>query len=213
VRFSYWESIKFLTGVYRLWNYNPSNTDQAGDDWNGENFSWFSRGRAPSSTLSSYDQDSPALDQGGRILRAVVRPYPAKTAGTPVKFDYELNTGNFEYQWTSTLDSSSHTLRSRETEIFLPSMLTKGRKVIVRGLDDGEDYTYDERRQTLFVVTKNAEPNKVHKITVSLYPPLEPLFEVNDSWTDIKKPGVVFLAIVLGIAIFFISVIYFGDTS
>jgi hypothetical protein len=31
---------------FTLWNYNPANTDRDGDEWNGENFSWFSAERA-----------------------------------------------------------------------------------------------------------------------------------------------------------------------
>ena len=76
----------------RLWNYNPDNDDHTGDDWNGENFSWFSQKRALPPTWLDHAQHSPTLDNGGRILRAVVRPYPAKTAGVPLRFDYEINT-------------------------------------------------------------------------------------------------------------------------
>ena len=67
---------------FRLWNYNPENNDKQGDDWNGENFSWFSRKEA---LPDSYEQDSLSLGNGGRILDAVVRPYHAKTAGIPTK--------------------------------------------------------------------------------------------------------------------------------
>ncbi|GLB45923.1 putative cellulase (glycosyl hydrolase family 5) [Lyophyllum shimeji] len=65
---------------FTLWTYNPSNNDQIGDDWNGENFSWFSSKRALPPSLLYYDQDARSLDNGGRILPAVVRPYPAKTS-------------------------------------------------------------------------------------------------------------------------------------
>ncbi|KAJ2925710.1 hypothetical protein H1R20_g11384, partial [Candolleomyces eurysporus] len=78
---------------FTLWNYNPDNTDLYGDDWNGENFSWFSRNRALPASLLGYEQDDATLDNGGRILSSVVRPYPAKTCGVPVRFEYEVTTG------------------------------------------------------------------------------------------------------------------------
>ncbi|KAI0069139.1 glycoside hydrolase family 5 protein [Artomyces pyxidatus] len=197
-----------ITGLERslvgftLWNYNPENDDKRGDDWNGENFSWFSRTRALPASELSLDQNSATLDRGGRILESVVRPYPAKTAGIPLRFEYEMATGEFTYEWavpfTSAVEESEHDgapsvvhpplhghlpLAARETEIFVPSMLTHGRKVVVRGLGPEDKYLYDENRQTLFVLLDSLVPGMVHKVTVSFGPPRVPL-EVNDFWSD-----------------------------
>ncbi|KIJ98592.1 glycoside hydrolase family 5 protein [Laccaria amethystina LaAM-08-1] len=188
---------------FTLWNYNPANDDQRGDDWNGENFSWFSRGRALPSSLLYYEQDAPSLDNGGRILQSIVRPYAAKTAGIPIHFQYEMNTGAFTYTWVnSTPNPASQTylkeeksifkpprtahpaLTSLETEIFLPSQLAHGRRVIVKGLDPGGKHRYDESRQTLFIVCQDTTLDKVHSIVVSLDPPPVPAFAVNDFWGD-----------------------------
>jgi hypothetical protein len=51
--------------------------------------------------MLSHEQIAPALDQGARILHSIVRPYPAKTAGIPLRFEYEMATGVFVYEWTS----------------------------------------------------------------------------------------------------------------
>ncbi|KAH8977678.1 glycoside hydrolase superfamily [Lactarius akahatsu] len=166
-----------ITGLERanvgftLWNYNPDNDDTRGDDWNGENFSWFSNSRAPRSALA---QDADELDAGARILDAVVRPYAAKTAGVPLRFEYEPATGAFTYSWAvlptglgeEDRESGVGGLPSvhappltghapplaRETEIFVPARLARGRRLIVDGLVDGDAYTYDAARQTLFVL-------------------------------------------------------------
>ncbi|EJD01855.1 glycoside hydrolase family 5 protein [Fomitiporia mediterranea MF3/22] len=181
---------------YTLWNYNPDNDDKHGDYWNGENFSWFSRSRAQQKP--GLEQSSSSLDEGGRLLRAVVRPYPAKTAGIPIKFDYEMNTGRFEFEWiipSSTSSSSStsiypptnvasHRLTSNETEIFLPSMLARGRKVIVRGLEASGEYHYDEAHQTLVIRARSDSPGTIHCIVVELDPPLKNEFVVNSFWSD-----------------------------
>lgn len=170
--------------IRSLWNYNPANNDQDGDDWNGENFSWFSGGRGLPASLLYYEQSSPSLDNGARILPAVVRPYPAKTAGIPVHFEYEMTTGKFSYEWAVPDEdqSSPSFLRSRETEIFVPSLITQGRKLFVRGLGQQDRYFHDETRQTLFIVT--GETRTSHKVEVSVVPPLRPLFIVNDIASD-----------------------------
>jgi hypothetical protein len=187
----------------RLWNYNPDNDDQRGDDWNGENFSWFSKRRALPSSLLDYEQSSPTLDNGGRILRSVVRPYPAKTAGIPLRFDYDINTGDFTFEWVIPQSSpetaqppqtrpSVHSspraghppLTSNITEIFVPSFIAHGGTVVVHGLSSADSYAYDEAHQTLYVRANDDTPGRVYNIKVSLSPKLRPVILVNDFWSD-----------------------------
>lgn len=158
------------------------------------------------------------LDAGGRILRAVVRPYPAKTAGIPLEFDYEMNTGAFRFKWvipsstssapTSIASSSisppldvTHELKSNETEIFFPSMLAHGRKVVAQGLDAGDEYEYDETRQTLTIRTADNTPGRARDILVNLDPPLEKEFDVNSFWTDFKLWIFVVVAVIYSVLI------------
>ncbi|KAF9078603.1 glycoside hydrolase family 5 protein [Rhodocollybia butyracea] len=207
---------------FTLWNYNPYNSDHTGDDWNGENFSWFSQSRALPPFLLYHDQSSPTLDNGGRILDAVVRPYPAKTAGIPLEFEYEVTTGSFMFKWCNPDPKSSQgaptvdkpplahpEINALETEIFLPSMIAHGRNVVVSGLEEGDLYVYDEGRQTLFVVAKNTQPGKVHNIQVKVVSPegyksRPPPFQVNDFWGDygfvVVAVFVLVCALVLGVS-------------
>ena len=104
-----------------MWNYNPNNDDHTGDDWNGENFSWFSQKRALPPSWLDHSQTSPTLDNGGRILRAVVRPYAAKTAGIPLRCEYEINTGEFTYEWAVPHASSSSSSSLSASFLFLSS--------------------------------------------------------------------------------------------
>jgi len=239
-----------------LWNYNPENDDSRGDDWNGENFSWFSDSRASHRSTTSGQtlvlaQDAKELDLGGRILDAVVRPYAAKTAGVPLKSEYEMTTGTFSYSWavppqppqlsTSEATSTSASVRqpssnvndsgplsvhtppltghppllARETEIFVPEQLSRGRRLIVEGLREGDTYTYDVGRQTLFVLPGpqsqmqlggeqgNVQGHVVHKVTVRFDPPL--MGEIpNDLWTDFAAPMTAVLVVLLGLLAYFL---------
>jgi Glycoside hydrolase family 5 C-terminal domain len=204
-----------------LWNYNPENDDKMGDHWNGENFSWFSRKRALPKSLLYYEQTSPSLDNGGRILPAIVRPYPAKTAGIPLRFEYEMNTGEFIYEWAEPSSDGQQppvaqaeatvaqppltghpAITSRETEIFVPSLLTARRKLIVHGLGPDDKHLYDISRQTLFIVTGDpgdSGAGKTHRIKVSLDPPLEPMFEVHGFWDDHWPRIIAILVVIFGI--------------
>ena len=169
-----------------MWNYNPDNGDTHGDDWNGENFSWFSNSRA-------VTQD---LDKGARILDAVVRPYAAKTAGIPLHFEYEMATGAFTYSWTT-----GGATEARETEIFVPESLVRSRRLIVEGLspEEGDTYTYDVVRQTLFVLPAAQEGSRTVCVQVRFDPPVGGQAP-NDLWSDFGRPvgavGVVLLALV-----------------
>ena len=180
------------------------------------------------SSLLYYEQDSPTLDNGGRILPAIVRPYPAKTAGIPLKFQYEMTTGAFLFEWenpsqgeqpTSSDDDTDdtksilnpprqwlHSLTSHETEFFIPSQLTHARKVVVEGAEEGDRYHYDERRQTLFFVTGNNTPGHRHKIVVSVYRPPSPAFVINDFWSDfgaLITSGISFFVLLFSILVYF----------
>jgi hypothetical protein len=183
-----------------LWNYNPDNSDATGDDWNGENFSWFSRSRTLPSNGLSLEQTSPSLDYGARIIRSVVRPYAAKVAGIPLEFEYESTTGAFSFTWAEASASGEGSpsvidpprahhphLRARETEIYIPSILSLHRKLRISGLGSGDKWTHDEDRQTLFIV---ADPTlEVHRLQVYLDPPLDSdgHFVVNDFWGDFGR--------------------------
>jgi len=90
-----------------------------------------------------------------------------------------MNTGMFTFEWRSPESKDNIVLTARETEIFVPSIITHGRKLVVSGLGTGDKYTYDEARQTLFIVTQDASSGRTHKIIVSVEPPLRPHFEVN----------------------------------
>lgn len=152
-----------------------------GDSWNGENFSWFSQSRArPKATTNSLLQNDQSLDMGGRLLSIINRPYPAKIAGLPIAFNYESDTGSFSFTYRNPSSPLKHTparslsmLGCCETEIFIPSSLVQGRRMIVTASDKAENFTYDSSRQTLFVVHRNVTPDAVHSVHVAFDPPLQ----------------------------------------
>lgn len=203
-----------------LWNYNPDNSDSHGDYWNGENFSWFNQEELDQATLRtlSLEQSNGELDAGGRLLHAVIRPYLAKVAGVPLRNDFELNTGRLEVEWANPLSSAETTsltarppltlaspLTARETEIFMPRYLTEGRKVIVEYASSVDaqaecDWRYDPNRQTLFVIPENTAPGGVHRLTVTLDPPLETRFPVDSSiWLDFAKWWIGLFSIIMAL--------------
>lgn len=98
-------------------------------------------------------------------------------------------------------------ITARETEVFLPSFITQGRKVVVRGLDAEDRYVYDESRQTLFIVASDNKPGRKHKVEVSLNPPLNPTFFVNDFWGDFGGRVVSFSVVVFGIIAYWILMV------
>lgn len=107
-----------------------------------------------------------------------------------------MNTGTFTFEWRSPESKDNIVLTARETEIFVPSLITHGRKLVVLGLGAGDKYAYDEARQTLFVVTQDASSGRTHKITFSVDPPLRPHFDVNNFWGDFRE------AILSGLVVF-----------
>jgi hypothetical protein len=90
-----------------LWNYTADNDNHRGDQWNGEDFSIFSRDQ----------QANPNdLNSGGRALEAVVRPYARKVAGEPLEMSYDLKSRVFTFVFRH--DPAIQA----PTEIYLPNL-------------------------------------------------------------------------------------------
>jgi len=89
-----------------LWNYTADNTNERGDQWNGEDLSIFSRDQ----------QDNPAdIHSGGRALQAVVRPYPRAVAGEPLRMSFDIKRRLFEFEF------QHDPAVAAPTEIFVPA--------------------------------------------------------------------------------------------
>ncbi|GAA6017473.1 hypothetical protein JCM11491_006836 [Sporobolomyces phaffii] len=146
---------------YNFWNYNPLNTDEWGDSWNGENFSWYSTSGVTEERLEAAgkhaaergeDEVMAMLNVGARILDAIERPYSVKTAGIPMRAKFDFHTLNFSFAYINPIppasplaaamppsDCSPHSppivgveCRARETEVYLPSR--RYAKLFRRGL-------------------------------------------------------------------------------
>ncbi len=93
---------------YTLWSYNPDNGNARGDAWNGEDLSIYSRDQQTShSRKDVYD--------GGRALRAALRPYAHKIAGEPLAMHFCMKKRSFRFAFR-------HDPRvNAPTEIFVPA--------------------------------------------------------------------------------------------
>lgn len=90
-----------------LWNYTPDNDNIHGDQWNGEDFSIFSR---------DQQKDRTCLDSGGRALEAVVRPYARAVAGELLEMCYDCCQRVFRLAFRHEPGATS------PTEINLPAL-------------------------------------------------------------------------------------------
>jgi hypothetical protein len=90
-----------------LWNYTADNSNAHGDQWNDEDFSIFSR---------DQQRDARDINSGGRALQAVVRPYPMRIAGEPLRVAFHVAKKEFTFAFR-------HDPRvSAPTEIFVPRL-------------------------------------------------------------------------------------------
>lgn len=116
------------------------------------------------------------LDKGARILESVVRPYPAKVAGIPLQFNYEINTGTFALTWVDPIQEPPRPrkawltgkvdepplrghppITSRRTEFFVPADWVNDEQedmqVVLLGAAAGAKWWYEKGVQTLYVET------------------------------------------------------------
>ncbi|RPB23048.1 glycoside hydrolase [Terfezia boudieri ATCC MYA-4762] len=130
---------------FTLWTYCTTNDHTWGDQWNGEDLSIFSvddnavsaaefnpdgktqamietSSIAPSSASSEMTADparQPSITvAGNRAAEAFIRPAPIYTAGTLVKYGFDLARVTFELK----LEAGQSTQESSPTEIFVPPL-------------------------------------------------------------------------------------------
>ncbi len=89
-----------------LWNYTADNTNEHGDQWNGEDLSIFSR---------DQQTDPGDIHSGGRALPAIIRPYARAVAGEPLRmaFDYKSRVFTFAFRHDAAVTAP--------TELFVPN--------------------------------------------------------------------------------------------
>jgi hypothetical protein len=112
-----------------------------------------------------------------------------------------MATGAFSCSWSTVAivagEEGGGVQHARETEIFVPERLARGRRLIVEGLKDGDAYKYDAKRQTLFVLP--AVVTRTVSLCVRFDPPVGGEMP-NDFWSDFARPvgavSVVLLAFV-----------------
>ena len=75
---------------FTLWTYTADNTNNRGDRWNDEDLSIF-----------SVDQrkNPEDINSGGRALEAVVRPAPIAVTGIPTKWQFNLISKEFVFEF------------------------------------------------------------------------------------------------------------------
>ncbi len=124
---------------HAIWNYTADNTNEHGDQWNGEDFS-----------IYSADQERAGVE---RALAAVARPWPRRIAGQPLSVSFSLRSRRFTLRFRAEASATG------PTEIFLPSRQF-GRQVAV-AVSDGEW----EYRDGLLVYRHSSELAE-HTVTI-----------------------------------------------
>jgi hypothetical protein len=131
---SYIDAMDELELNFTIWNYTPDNTNERGDQWNGEDLSIFSRDQ----------EDDPAdINSGGRALEGVVRPYALKTAGEPLRMEFDLRTRVFTYEFQPDPEVTE------PTEIYVPELQYPGGYDVE--LPPGGEHVRDEPGQLLLI--------------------------------------------------------------
>ena len=131
---------------YTLWTYAADNTNERGDQWNGEDLSIFS---------VDQQKNPNDINSGGRALEAVVRPYARAVAGEPLRMCFDREQGMF------ILNFRHDDAITEPTELFVPNtQFPDGYQVEV---SDG-DYEVDSENQR--VIYRHSDKDIPHQVRI-----------------------------------------------
>ena len=82
---------------FTLWNYTADNSNERGDQWNDEDLSIFSRDQRDKDHDAGGEGND--LNDGGRALEAVIRPYAYKIPGKPLAMSFDIKTRIFSFSF------------------------------------------------------------------------------------------------------------------
>lgn len=131
---------------FTLWNYTSDNNNLHGDQWNDEDLSVFSRDQMTGSG---------SINDGGRALRAAIRPYPMKIAGEPIRMSFDIKTRRFSFDFTSQPGIEM------PTEVFVPVLQYPNGFMV--SVSDGT-YQWDSEAQLLIYQPDTS--SEIHTIEV-----------------------------------------------
>jgi len=139
---------------FTLWCYTAENTNERGDQWNGEDFSCWSKDQVT---------DTDDLNSGGRALPALVRPYALRTAGTPLR--QKFDTFSKHRMWDYRYSSRDFKHVTAPTVIFVPQFQYVKQEWLNIRVSDGY-YELDWEAQT--VSWWHNPKRNMHRILISL---------------------------------------------
>ena len=139
---------------FTLWNYNPHNRVEYGDGWNKEDFSIINgdeitHGGPIRPDYRNGDHESDELYRGGRVLDVIIRPYAVKIAGRPLRSNWDPETLQFDFEWSSASDSGNQSAKSRITEFFIPAYHYAEDQLQI-SVSDGK-WFFNAEKQSLYV--------------------------------------------------------------
>ncbi|KAF0470596.1 glycoside hydrolase [Gigaspora margarita] len=106
---------------YTLWTYVPDNSNEWGDQWNGEDLSIYSppteNNLEKIHSMMSTPDSHQILDIGGRALDSLLRPFPIKTNGEPLSLSFDPYKKVFKYRFKN---DKFNPEKNTPTEIYLP---------------------------------------------------------------------------------------------
>ncbi|MBN1231045.1 MAG: cellulase family glycosylhydrolase [Anaerolineales bacterium] len=141
------QALEQTLASYTIWNYTADNTNERGDLWNDEDLSIFSRDQM---------KGTGDINDGGRALEAVVRPFPMKTSGDLLSYSFDIKKKVFTCKFIDNPEIS------QPTEIFIPDFQYPGG--IDFDLSDGKlDIDIENQMAFYWPEVKSAEHNIVIK--------------------------------------------------
>jgi len=154
---------------YALWNYTPDNTNAKGDLWNEENLSIYSLDQKTEANVND-------INNGGRGLRAAVRPFASAVAGNITQSGFDMLKGEFTLTFNSSDFKGAPSTPSVivlpdlyyedgfDTDIIGGELVATNNAMVWHFISDPNNYTHN------IVLTAHKSLPKIHLNSIWYFP-------------------------------------------
>lgn len=168
---------------------DPAEWTAQADELDSQLIPWLAWARGPFAPLIDPALPTSGNDNREASLRALARPYPRATAGTPLKLSFAGDTGTLDYEYATTGSKGKRHPGGGITEIAMPKANYPAGYTVAVAAEQATVISKPDAPVLRLRAASKAERIKVHAVRKGELPPLPEIVATEDPYAFLNQQG------------------------